>query len=110
MVAEPNRGVEYRYIYPLDRAPSLLPAPDTDAPPSHETATSGDHDDPHKQRHGGKYTWTLKTLTVCSRSCGGGYQTTVAVCVRGPQAKNKIKVQKKIRKSMRLFKILNGNF
>ncbi len=92
MVAEPNRGVEYRYIYPLDRAPSLLPTPDSDAQPSQETATS-DHkeDDPHRQRHGGKYTWTLKTLTVCSRSCGGGYQTTVAVCVRGPQAENNLK-------------------
>jgi hypothetical protein len=92
VVAEPNRGVEYRYIYPLDRAPSLLPTPDSDAQPSQETATS-DHkeDDPHRQRHGGKYTWTLKTLTVCSRSCGGGYQTTVAVCVRGPQAENNLK-------------------
>ncbi|XP_023343110.1 thrombospondin type-1 domain-containing protein 4 [Eurytemora carolleeae] len=68
LTAEINRGVEYRYMFPMEQARDLS----RDLQSSQGT----------RRRHQGKYSWTLKTLTVCSRSCGGGYQTTVAVCVR----------------------------
>ena len=37
-----------------------------------------------KKRRSSKsqYRWTLKTMTQCSSSCGGGYQRTLALCVK----------------------------
>ena len=36
-----------------------------------------------KRRHKkSQYRWTLKTLTQCSRSCGGGHKRTIALCVK----------------------------
>ena len=87
MVAEPNRGVEYRYIYPLDQASSVLAATTGESGRQEPANGSDDPEDAHRPRHGAKYSWTLKTLTVCSRSCGGGYQTTVAVCIKAPLGK-----------------------
>jgi len=83
LVLERNRGVEYRYMFPMEQAQDLsrdltrnLPKQQRHGRPS---AT--------RTRHARRYSWTLKTLTVCSASCGGGYQTTVAVCIRTEHGK-----------------------
>ena len=45
--------------------------------------TGGRQGQDHERRHSrSQYRWTLKTLTQCSRSCGGGYQRTLALCVK----------------------------
>jgi len=65
-----NKGVEYRYMLPTTQG-DQLPQP----------ARSGGK---NSRRHSAsqQYRWTLKTLTQCSRSCGGGYQRTLALCVK----------------------------
>lgn len=66
-VSDINRGVEYRYM-----APNI-------AEQKEDTKRSEGHKRRHKKS---QYRWTLKTLTQCSRSCGGGYQRTLALCVK----------------------------
>ena len=65
-----NKGVEYRYMLPYTQEDTLK-----------KPVRSGEK---HNRRHyaSHQYRWTLKTLTQCSRSCGGGYQRTLALCVK----------------------------
>jgi len=71
LVSDINRGVEYRYMVPISGEDELA---DIVKP----QRTVG-----HKRRHEKRqYRWTLKTLTQCSRTCGGGHQRTIALCVK----------------------------
>ena len=69
MVSDINHGVEYKFLAPVPRA--------TDRHKSRGRPHHG------RRRHrGGQYTWRMKMLGGCSRSCGGGVQTLVATCLR----------------------------
>jgi len=74
-VSDINHGVEYQYIIPATK---------------NELSFDGrniykQHPGKHKKRHSKQnYRWTLKTLTQCTNSCGGGYQRAVAICIKTP--------------------------
>ena len=68
-----NRGVEYRYMVPISEEEERVDR----AKPERIYSVN------KKRRHSkSQFRWTLKTLTQCSRSCGGGYQRTLALCVK----------------------------
>ena len=68
-----NRGAEYRYMVPISGEDDLV-----DIVKSERINSEG-----QKRRHKkSQYRWTLKTLTQCSRTCGGGHKRTIAVCAK----------------------------
>lgn len=107
---QPNQGIKYSFSLPIDH--QLPPPPEQIAPPylkrptipsdsalaSPPNTLTSQRDEPRphlarddprpahpihrRMRKQRRFAWKITGVTACSRSCGGGLQTTVVSCIR----------------------------